>query len=440
MYTSRKGVNMARKQFIDKNVYELAKERIRHAYSLFDTIAVSFSGGKDSTAALNVTLEVARELGKLPLKVFFFDEEAIPYQTEEYVRRVYNHPDIDMDWWAMPQKSRNGASHKEPYIYYWNPADRDRWVREMPPEAKTEGALSYSIHKFIVGSFFPPEKYGTVGIVLGVRAQESILRYRAVTNREKENYITQYSETTHKCEICKGRVPEGDAIRIKQGAGKRSKYRHKGECQPSVNYTNKWKVYPIYDWTVEDVWTAPKKFGWDYNTAYDVMEMAGVPRNSQRCSPAFGQEAIEKLWAYKVCFPEIWEKMIYRARGANTALRYGATELYGYKQYPKKPKGMKWEEFIAQYLNQLSPELKVHTAKKIKDFIKRHYSKTSDPILVKTPHPVSAISWEFLLKIAIRTDTQDRKQPGGRMENDKIDQLWEKWRKEYDELKAEGEI
>ena len=48
-----------KKETVDKSVLDLAYERINNAYDQFDTISVSFSGGKDSTACLNLTLEVA---------------------------------------------------------------------------------------------------------------------------------------------------------------------------------------------------------------------------------------------------------------------------------------------------------------------------------------------------------------------------------------------
>ena len=50
-----------KKEEVDKSVLDLAYERINNAYDQFDTISVSFSGGKDSTACLNLTLEVARK-------------------------------------------------------------------------------------------------------------------------------------------------------------------------------------------------------------------------------------------------------------------------------------------------------------------------------------------------------------------------------------------
>ena len=76
---------MATQKFTDKSVLEHSLERIRTAYDRFDRVIVSFSGGKDSTAVLNLALEVARERGKLPLEAVFFDEESIHPTTIEYV-------------------------------------------------------------------------------------------------------------------------------------------------------------------------------------------------------------------------------------------------------------------------------------------------------------------------------------------------------------------
>lgn len=56
----------------NKDVYQAALERIEYIYNNFDTVVVSFSGGKDSTAVLNVAYQVAEKLGKLPLNVIFF--------------------------------------------------------------------------------------------------------------------------------------------------------------------------------------------------------------------------------------------------------------------------------------------------------------------------------------------------------------------------------
>ena len=45
--------------YLNKNVYEAAKERIRFVYEEFKNVIVNFSGGKDSTTVLHLALEVA---------------------------------------------------------------------------------------------------------------------------------------------------------------------------------------------------------------------------------------------------------------------------------------------------------------------------------------------------------------------------------------------
>ena len=43
---------------VQKNVYELAQERLHIIFKEFDNICVSFSGGKDSGVLLNTSVEI----------------------------------------------------------------------------------------------------------------------------------------------------------------------------------------------------------------------------------------------------------------------------------------------------------------------------------------------------------------------------------------------
>lgn len=60
----------------DQNVYEAALDRMRWLFDEFEDVVVTISGGKDSTVIFNLALMVAREKNRLPLRVFFLDQEA----------------------------------------------------------------------------------------------------------------------------------------------------------------------------------------------------------------------------------------------------------------------------------------------------------------------------------------------------------------------------
>lgn len=377
-----------------KDVWQLALERMELVYKRFDTVFIQFSGGKDSTAVLNVALEVARSLNKLPVRVTHFDEEAIPLQVEDYVRRTYNNPDIDLEWYTVPCKHRNACSDKQPYWYPWNPEEEHLWVRPKPPEGIniedidwiTNDKRTWHELPFYSSIMYPYEKYGNVCAALGIRMAESVRRRQAVSRRLHENWLISSSSSFTK----------------------------------SIAVNNVTKAYPIYDWQTEDVWTAPAQFGWDYCEAYDVMEMVGIAHHNQRVAPPFGEQPMKGLWKFSKCFPEIWDKMTMRVEGANTAGIYTErnVELYGMggkkdgEEAINLPEGMSWKEYIIQIIKGYS-DIKIRNwiAKKMKTEISSHYKKTSDPILPRTKHFYTGLYWELLAQMAIRGDTKDRLSP-----------------------------
>lgn len=97
------------KQVHEKNVFDMALDRIRRVYDLFDHVQISFSGGKDSTAVLNLCHIVAQERGRLPLDVVFWDEEAIHPETVDYVARVSRCDWVRMRWFCLPVKHVNAG-------------------------------------------------------------------------------------------------------------------------------------------------------------------------------------------------------------------------------------------------------------------------------------------------------------------------------------------
>ena len=69
-----------------KNVYELAQERLDVIFREFDTICVSFSGGKDSGVLLNLCIDyIRRNRLNRKLCVFHMDYEIQYSMTIDYV-------------------------------------------------------------------------------------------------------------------------------------------------------------------------------------------------------------------------------------------------------------------------------------------------------------------------------------------------------------------
>lgn len=360
-----------KKHAVTRDVHDLACSRLEHCFKTFDTVAVFFSGGKDSTVCLNLAIEVARALGKLPLQAMTYDEEAIPPETAEYCRRVVDTQPLVFQWLCLPIKSRNACSRKSPWWYPWAEEDRAKWTRELPPDAiRSLPGFGRILHRDAAGFIYPPS-YGRVCTVMGIRTQESLNRYMAIAG----------NKTGHRAFL------SGD------------------------HWRHITRAYPIYDWAHEDVWYAPQRFGWDYNRAYDVMQRAGVPIHNQRCAPPFAEQPLERLWTYAVCWPELWDKMTARVPGANTAGRYARTSLYGYggNDGVVKPDNQTWREFVQSAMDSMAPGDKAAVASGVKQLLDDHKLYSDDPLPEVERHPHSGMSWALIGQLVVRRDLKGRK-------------------------------
>lgn len=355
-----------KKHQVTRDVWDLACERAATCFKRFDTVALFFSGGKDSTAALHVLIEAARALHRLPLQVAFYDEEAIPPDTVDYCARVRATLPVAFQWLCVPIQCRNACSTRSPWWYPWEPELEAKWVRPLPAGAITTLPGFKRLPHHDTGGYVYPPSYGTVCTVMGIRTQESLNRFISIAG----------GKTGHQAYF------SGD------------------------HWKHITRAYPIYDWSHTDVWLAAQRFGWDHNHAYDKMQAAGLSLNQQRCSPPFGEQPLERLWTYHVCWPTLWDKMTARVPGANTAGRYARTSLYAYGSDREnvKPTAMTWRDFTMQRLQQFAPDARALCAQSLRMLLKHHQLHSQVACPEDVPDPASGLCWKMIAEVAVRGD------------------------------------
>ena len=327
------------KIYNNKDVYTAAKERIEYIFDEFEHICISFSGGKDSGTVLNMCIDEARKR-KRKIGVLFIDLEAFYKKTIEFVERMLeNNKDVLEPYWiCLPMESPNSLSYLEPTWIWWDKEKEPIWVRPMPKKEyvinEENNPLDFykknmPFEEFIkhFGNWYGKgEKTATL---VGIRTDESLNRFRAI-------------------------------------AGTKSMYKDKN-YSTKVN-ENVYNFYPIYDWSVEDIWTYNGKFQKDYNKLYDLFYKAGVSIHKMRVDEPFGNEAKAGLSMFRVIEPDTWAKVVNRVSGANFGNIYSGNKIMN--AHYKLPKNHTWKSFTFFLLDTLPPEISEHYKIKFSKFIK----------------------------------------------------------------------
>lgn len=327
------------REFLQQDVYEALQERLRFLFREFDNIYISFSGGKDSGLLLNLALDFRNQYYPgHSIGVFHQDFEAQYTVTTEYVERTFDRiqDEVEPYWVCLPMATRTALSSYEMYWYPWDDTKKDAWVRPMPQrdyvinlEHNPMTTYRYRMHQEDLAKQFGrwyrmAHGNGKTVCLLGMRADGSLQRYSGFLNK---------------------------------------RYGYKGECWITKQFKDVWCASPLYDWSLQDVWHAYWKFGYDYNRLYDLYYMAGLKVSQMRVASPFNDYSKDALNLYRVIDPEIWTRLVGRVRGANFAAIYGHTKAMGYRSI-KLPEGHTWKSYTIFLLDTLPARLRNNYIKK----------------------------------------------------------------------------
>ena len=270
------------------DVVTAAKTRIRNVFRNGVPVYMSFSGGKDSLALAQLTMSLIQsgEIDPSLLTVQFVDEEAIFPCIEQTVlawRRKFLLVGAQFEWYCVEVKHFNcfnELSEEETFVC-WDERKRDVWVRQPPSFAITSHPL-LKPRKDNYQSFMP--RVCMDGITMtGVRAAESVqrLQYMAKMNL----------------------------------GGK--------------GMTGRKQVYPIYDWSTNDVWLYLRDEKVDIPQIYLYLWQSGTARNQLRVSQFFSVDTAKSLVQMNEYYPDLMERVIRREPNAYLAALYWDSEMFG---------------------------------------------------------------------------------------------------------------
>lgn len=370
---------MSRKKELDISVLSATKERIAKTFDDFEKVYISFSGGKDSTVMSHLVISEAMKRGR-KVGLLIIDLEAQYNETIKHIEEmceIYKEH-IDLHWFCGELLLRNAVSDFEPKWCCWDEDKKDLWVRDKPKLESDLSQYDFYVPKMefeelmvLFGKWYSGGK--TCAGFIGIRSDESLHRYRAITAQKKE--LT-----------------------------------HKGYKWTTKLSSSLYNVYPIYDWRTADIWLFHlKNQNLCYNKVYDMMTRAGVKFSNQRLCQPFGDDQKKGLWLYHLLEPGTWYKLLNRVSGVNSGALYvqekgnmtGNKDVY-------KPDGHTWESYTNFLLKSLPKKMQKHYKDRFIKFIAGWKQRGYDKIPDTAPHDLEvkswAPSWKRMARCILRND------------------------------------
>lgn len=371
---------MSIKNYLDKNVYDAAIERIEYTFDNFEKIYLSFSGGKDSTTMMHLVMDVAKKRNQ-KIGVLFVDLEGQYKITIDHISNMYEmYSDyIEPYWICLPIHLRNAVSVFETHWICWDKTKKDDWIRELPKKCISDENYFPFFYEGMEFEDFVPEfgkwysENKTCACFVGIRTSESLNRWRTIASDKKKKFADKKYTT--------------------------------------LVIDNVYNIYPIYDWRTEDLWIYHYKFkNKIHNKLYDLMHMAGLTIHQMRICQPYGDDQRRGLWLFHLIEPETWSKIVARVNGANSGALYinENGNINGYRKITK-PENHTWKSFSYLLINSMPPKTKTHYENKIAIFQKWWIDKgypdgIPDYADYKLEQEKKVPSWRRVCKSLLRND------------------------------------
>jgi predicted phosphoadenosine phosphosulfate sulfurtransferase len=293
------------RMYLDDNVVERGRKRVRAIVQEFDDIVVTISGGKDSGVLFDLVYTIAEEEDELPIYCLWIDQEAEYQATVDEIEKRMEKDGVIPLWCQFQLEITNGAGNEDATFTAWDPElDEDEWIRPKKDYAIKDNTYDTNkltdLFEIVIDDHVDSDNIATMG---GVRAGESPNRYLGLTAGNVHKGITWGA-------------PHDSGIKT---------------------------FYPIYDWTYSDIWKYTLDNDLSYNDVYDKKYKYGENVRDMRISHLHHQMAVHNIAKVKEYEPDTYDKLVERTEGIHSTTQLGGEDFLEHTDLPYMFKD--WREY-----------------------------------------------------------------------------------------------